>query len=483
MLLLFISNPTFASFNFTPDAQKAYKLAIQLRLDESAKLCKQIRENEPENLIPLYIENYIDFFTILINEDYKEFKTLEKVKKKRVQLIKAGDQKSPYYRLILGEINLLWSIARLKFDEKARALLDANSAYRYLTENQQIFPEFIPTKKSLSMIHVMAESIPGIFKKFLSIEGSIKQGTDEIREVVNYAENNEFLFHEEALAIYAYILYSQNNRPEEAWKALNSSEKLKDLESPLATFLFAFFAQKTGRNDTAIQILTERPENKAYNDFHYLDFMLGKSLLFKLDPTSESYINSYLSNFKGRHYKKEAYQKLAWYELIVHDNIPGYKNHMNNCQNGGYKLVDGDKQAFKEAKRKNIPNPILLKARLLFDGGYFQKAQYLLVKNAHLFKNGNAFELEYLYRSGRISQALKNYTDALEYYGATLKKAKSSRSYLICNAALQMGVIYESQYKNELAEKYYKLCIDLDPEDYKNSLHQKAKSGLERIHE
>lgn len=440
-----------------------------------------MKVGDPDNLIPYYIENYIDFFTILINEDYDEFKRLEKVKKERIKKVKSGDANSPYYRLILGEIHLLSSIARLKFDEKLRALQDANSAYRYLTENQQIFPEFLPTKKSLSMIHAMAESIPGIFKFFLSIEGSIEQGTAEIKEVVEYGDKHDFLFHEEAIAVYTYILYSQNNKPEEAWNILNSSTKLKQLNSPLSSFIYAFFAQKTGRNDEAIEFLRNRPQGQEYRNFHYLDFMLGKSLLYKLDAEAIEYINAYVTNFKGKHYFKEAYQKLAWYELVIRDNLAGYKHNMALCQKVGQRLVDSDKQALKEAKSGKIPHPVLVKARLLFDGGYFQKAQSILIKNALLFPLNNDHELEFTYRSGRIAHALKNYIDALHFYSETLEKGEYSRSYFVCNAALQMGLIYEDQQQFEMAKKFFRKCLSLDPDDYRNSLHQKAKSGLERL--
>ena len=341
-----------AAFDLTEDVRKAYQLTIELRLDEARQLCSEIHTKDPNNLLALYIEDYIDFFTILINEDEEEYKALEKKKKERIQKVKKGDQRSPYYRLILGEINLHWSLIRLKFNEKFKALREANDAYRYLTENQQIFPEFQATKKSLSIIHAMAESIPGIFKFFLAIDGSIEQGTQEIREVVEYSKSNDFLFKEEALAVYAYILYSQNNLPEQAWSIIQSSDVLTNLKSPLSTFIFAFFAQKTGRNELAIQYLRERPKSDRYFNFHYLDLMLGKSLLYKLDPEAKDHIDAYLENYKGKHYFKDAYQKLAWYEWVVNEDLVKYKYFMKQCLEIGEDLVDADKQALKEAKKK-----------------------------------------------------------------------------------------------------------------------------------
>ena len=53
--------------------------------------------------------------------------------------------------------------------------------------------------------------------------------------------------------------------------------------------------------------------------------------------------------------------------------------------------------------------------------------------------------------------------------------------YFACNAALQMGLIYEEQKQYAKAREYLTVCLSLSPSEYKNSLHQKAKTVLDRI--
>jgi len=60
-------------FEFTEDARSAYDKATSLRLEEARSELERIKTNDPENLIAYHIENYIDLFTIFINEDEKEF--------------------------------------------------------------------------------------------------------------------------------------------------------------------------------------------------------------------------------------------------------------------------------------------------------------------------------------------------------------------------------------------------------------------------
>lgn len=459
----------------------AYRLVTTLQLDSAQYKIDQIKKSEPDNLLVYHIENYIDFFTIFINEDEKEFKQLEKNKNKRLEKINQGDKESPYYLFAKAEINLQWATARIKFDQKLTAAREVYRAYKLLEDNQENHPDFIGNKKSLSIIHALGESIPGVIRKVMGVKGSIEQGTNEIREVVEYSKKNDFLFRDESYAIYAYILFYQNNKKHEAYKLL-SEANLDHSSSPLLCFLKANIAQKTGHNTEAIKILEERPTEDSYFPFPYLDFMYGKFKLYELDPGSQVYMLKFLEEFNGRHFIKEAYQKLAWYEIATNEDVAAYKKYMNLCQEEGYDLVDEDKQALKESKDKEIPNAILLRVRLLFDGGYYSRAYNLLIQKAYLFEDKNSLEsLEFKYRMGRLSQELKNYPDAINYYVQTINEGEEKKSFMACNAALQIGLIFEGQQNHGQAKKYFDLCLDMSPKRYKNSLHQKAKSGNDRI--
>ena len=154
---------------------------------------------------------------------------------------------------------------------------------------------------------------------------------------------------------------------------------------------------------------------------------------------------------------------------------------MRLCQIRGNTLVDSDKSALKEAKQDAMPHPTLLKARLLFDGGYYERARNILnEKPANTFEEAR-HRLEFPYRLGRINHALKNYADAISNYSYTITTGVDEPYFFACNAALQCGIIYEEFGEYEKARHYYSLCTSMSPTDYKTSLHQKAEAGLNRI--
>ena len=467
-------------FEMSPEVIAAYESVTRLRMDEAKQKIARVKSTEPDNLLIYLVENYIDFFDLFINEEEGTYDKIKANKKRRLELIKEGDKSSPFYLFCIAEINLQWATAGLKFGERIGPMRQVYSAYNLLKENQANHPDFVANKKSLSIIHALSESLPGIVRTLFNVKGSIEQGTQEIADLAEYSDNHEdFVFREETYAIYAYILFYQNNEKEKAYNILKAAN-LDFTASPLLCFLMANITQKTGRNDEALEILKARPQGSEYMPFYYLDFMYGKYLLYKLDNGALDHMNVFIENFKGRHFIKEAYQKLAWYALAADENIVHYKEQMANCISKGNTLVDEDKQAQKEAKHNDIPNVSLLQARLLYDGGYYQKAYQKLVLQAHQFTDNKQL-IEFNYRMGRITQALGNLTGAIDYYLQTINRGENQDSYFACNSALQTALIFEDQKEYKKAKQLFKRCLKIEPAEYQASLHQKAKSGLARI--
>ena len=485
LLLFFLATHLFADsyFAFTPIAKRAFHQVSSLRFQEAYSTLAHIKIKDPDNLIVYHIENYIDFLSVFIDEDEKEFKRLEKNKNIRLKKIKAGNKNSPYYLFVQAEIHLQWAMARLKFGEYLTAFNETGKAFKLLKTNQKKFPNFVANKKSLGLLHAIVGTIPDTYKwgvKLLGgLDGTIEQGTRELEEVLTYSQINNFIFEEETLILYAFLMLYLKNDEEKAWQILKSS-KLNPKTNPLATFAMANVAMKTARNDEAIHILLNKPTSKSYHSFYFLDFLLGLAKLNRLDSDADIYLKSFLHHFKGKHQIKRAYQKLAWYHLIQGD-VFAYKKDMAQCKIKGEDQLDADKSALKAANKNEVPNQILLKARLLFDGGYYRKAYELMIKHSHDDFLHKKHQLEFTYRLGRILHKMKNLPDALDAYQRTIDKGKQEAYYYACNSALQIGYIFENQKQYAKANKYYKLCLSLRPEQYKNSLHQKAKAGLNRL--
>jgi tetratricopeptide (TPR) repeat protein len=65
-------------------------------------------------------------------------------------------------------------------------------------------------------------------------------------------------------------------------------------------------------------------------------------------------------------------------------------------------------------------------------------------------------------------------------YLLAIKLGENRPEYYAARAALQIGYIYEERGKKNIAITYFQRCLDMKEQDYKNSLDQKAKAGIER---
>jgi tetratricopeptide (TPR) repeat protein len=208
--------------------------------------------------------------------------------------------------------------------------------------------------------------------------------------------------------------------------------------------------------------------------------MEGVARLNRLEKGADHHLNRFLRETRGMHYIKEAYQKLAWYEL-VNDQPEKYLKYMEACKVHGASVIDEDLTALHEARLNRVPERHLLQARILFDGGYYEQARSYLEHEAPKTYSNPEFQLEYLYRLGRIHHQLGHSQQALDYYEKTILKGKDEGYYFACNAALMSGFLYEKIDDVERAKEYFSLALDIKPDESRSSLHQKAKAGLNRL--
>lgn len=470
-------------FDFSSSVRMAYEKAMSLRLAEATAQIAQVRSTEPNNLMVCYVDNYVDCLRVFVGEEKSDYDRLKKNEEKRLDILRGGDSNSPYYLFTQAQVRLLWAMNKAKYGDYLGAFNGASTAFEQLEKNQKKFPDFMPNKMSLGVLHAVVGSIPDNYKWGLKLvsgmNGTVEQGQRELEDVIRYAKTNDFAFEQEAIVMYAFLVLHLNNQPESAWAIVNSS-KLKPRENMLAAFALSNVAMRTGRNDKAIEVLQNRPTGGAYLTFHYLDYMMGLAKMYRGDADADVYIRRFVTQFKGRNYIKEAYQRLAWQDLL-RGSFKDYKGWMLSALTMGRADVGGDKNALNEAKSGIAPEPTLLRARLYFDGGYYQKAfDFLKTKNENSFSDLSQ-KLEYSYRMGRILQMLKKPNDAIPYYDKTIQNGKAAKFYFACNAALQLGLIYEAAGQKAKSAEFYRYCLALNPDDHADALHAKAKSGLSRV--
>jgi len=471
----------FASFQMNERMQQSYTHIVNLEFEAANKLLQLEKLEQPDNAILVLHQNYIDFLTILIGEEEGFFITAKDLKSDRIDFIQSGDDSSPYYLYAQAEVHLQWAFARLKFEEYLTAAYEIQRAYSLLEKNNKKFPEFKLNIKGLGLLHALVGAIPKKYKLVLNLvgmEGGVELGLSELKSLLKDEEVK--MYHSEILFLITFLQLNMTN-DEIAYKQLLDDIGSEYSHNYLLNFAAARLSHTLGKNDLCVKVLENRPPNIGKYPFHYLDYLQGMSYLYTLDyEKSEIFFNQFIKNFKGNNYIKSAYQKLSWIAFLE-EKSDKKMSYLIKIKSEGRAFIDEDKVALKEADKNYMNSPRLLRARLLYDGGYYEKAHLELTSENKLSDYAGYFD-EYYYRLARIQSKLM-YLDeqVITQYQKAFDLAKKSTKYYAPMSALQIGLIYEKQNKLNQSKIYFEKCLSLSDFDYERGIHQKAKVGLVRV--
>lgn len=474
-------------FKWNDDLNSMFHDVMTLKFKAVIPRIIQEKKKNTFNLIPHYLEDYIDFFYAFIDGKPKDIygKFLER-KEQRLTWLEQGAEGDPYTLFTQADIHLRWGMIYALFQDNMEAFKSIKKAAVLLEKNDKKFPSFLPNKRALGILHTMVGAIPGKYQwgaSLAGLRGNIAQGLGELEEVISHGKRHqEFEFNEEVQVIYGMLLLYMGNNDLKAWGAINT-EILDFTKNPMAAYILANRSIKTGKSKQAILILDKYPKGEEYYHFPYMNIMNGMCKLYRLDLDSEKDFNNFLSRYRGVNGIKEAYHRLAWISLLRKDESK-YRYYMSLVEKKGEFNTSQDRTAMNEmenAKRRVVPNLDLLRARLLYDGGYYDKAyNSLKTCDAKSLKNEQE-KIEYSYRKGRILQKMKKNDDALKSYAETIADGTKKPYYYACNAALQAGIIHESRDEIEEAIAFYEKCLKEKPDQYQASLHSKAKQRLNAL--
>lgn len=482
-LFLFAQSAAFANFDFNANCLNAYRNILELKLGNANAYLSTEKKLRPNNSIIPLLENYIDYFTLLTSNSKTAFDRLKRNKIDRLNSISADDQNSPYYLYAQAEINLQWALIRGRFGEYFNAAMEIRKANSLLNENIKKFPSFPLSYKGMGLINVVLGSLPdGVLKSTLAtfgIKGNTTAGLTMLDKLAqSIAKTSYEPFYEEVVFYYSYLLIDVAHSPLAYIKTMHYTDKMSD-SSLLKTYIQGYAAIKYAHNDEAMVIFKNKPKSALYQPFPYLDYLEGVAHLNKLDLNATWYFDNFLKTNTGVNFIKDTYMHLAWIALLKGDKKE-YLARSEKAKSTGFLYHEKDKQAQNEVSAP-MPNIDLLKARLLFDGGYLTRALSILEN-----KNANDYltqkdKTEFNYRLARIYDDLGKDNEALIYYQNAIQMGKNLTYYFAANSALQMAKVYEKNRDFTKAKLAYNQAISMKNHEYQSSIETQAKAGLKRI--
>ena len=468
-------------YDFNNNCRQAYQSIIQLKLDEGSKLLEAEKKRDPNNLIPFFLDNYIDFFQLFFNEDATQYAAWGSRLDKRLELMSEGPESSPFNLFTRSVLHFQWAAIKIKFGDNWDAAWDFRRSFLQSKECQQKFPGFLPATMLSGTMEVVAGTIPDGYKwlsSLLGIKGTVAGGMQGLERFLSSGDGNAVLYRDEAIFYYLYLQFYIQNKRAEVFQYIQQ-HRLDVKNNHLFTYLYANLCLNDQHSALTQQIIREMNAGPGYMDMPVWDMEMGYALLNHLEPESAFYLDRFLKRFKGKFYVKDVLQKLSWFYYLRGEN-----GRADSCRQQvlrkGTAESDADKQALKEARSGKWPDKVLLKARLLSDGGYFNEALQSLQGTAAANFSDPAERCEYAYRLGRIYDGMGKDGEAINAYVSTIRTGEHLKEYYAARAALQAGNICERRGEKDKAIGYYQQCLGMKDHDYKNSLDQRAKAGIAR---
>ncbi len=472
-------------FRYSPDCANAYESYLALKLPEGAAFLRRAVVSEPGNLMPVFLADYEDCLLLMLNGDAREYAQRRGHYEERLDWMDKGLDTSPWQRLAKGILHFHWALVHVRFGERVRAALAFRKSYLNLKENAKRFPAFPYTAVFLGFEEAIAGTVPDDYRwiaAVFGVKGSVAKGMNSIGRFLEGNRAPQTPFRNEATLFYVYLRFYLLQQQEGAWKYV-CSDAFGPTENLLHALVSANISLNYRKADVALQSLRAAQAFPESRRFPVLDYELGYVLLHRLDVTGAmAAFERYLAASPGAWYRKDATQKIAWLYLLSGKPEKAAEK-LKAVLRTGNAFVDADKGAQRTAEGSNLPEPALLSARLLCDGGYYGPALQKLQAIPPKILQTSALRLEYAFRMGRAYEGLSQYPKAVVFYNTAYEKGQESREQFSARAALQLAFLYERSGDAARAKQWFYKVLALRSHDFQASIDQQAKAGLGRLGE
>ena len=469
-------------FQWDDRIQQINDAITSMRIPEAKRWMQAERKIHPNNLCLDLLESHADLYELFFNENKEVFKTAYPLFTARIEKIEKGPENSPFHDYSLGLLYLSKAAVAVRFERNIEAAWDFRKAYIYFKDNKKKYPTFGPNNVYFGLLTTLLGSVPNNYQWLLNIigmPGDINGGIAMVSGYINSKDAYNRVSRNVAMLIYPYLVIIFEGNKNKTFDFLEKGDydfKRNHIHAYMATNLYLGNQQAK----KAIEIANGIEKSDAYTEVPFWNFEKGFGYLnqLKLDQAENEFLY-FVQHFKGNFYLKDTYEKLSWIAYLQGDRKKA-QDYRNLVLQKGSEVPDADKMAMRNAGSAKWPHPILLKARLLSDGGLFKESLELFKgKTTDDFADPSD-KAEFVYRLARNYDLMGDKNLAIKYYVSAISFGRDVRDYFAARSSLQTALIYEESKDFSKAMNFFKTALSMKDYPYKNSIDQKAKSGIYR---
>jgi len=475
-----ISQPEAAAAqHLSPGAARAYAELLKLR----ASTCRQLLTTEPPAAPgTVLVADCADFVELLTSQDAARYEAVIQAQSQRLTALEAAPP-AALRDYALAEIRLHQALTEVVFDHEVRGAWHLRQAVAALGAVARRYPGFISARKSLGMCQFAIGSLPGgyaWFLRLLGLRGSVEAGLRNL----DLAASQPHDFQTESRILRALIREAYYKQGTEGLTLAQQLSR-EQPDNLLFSYLFVSLLKRQHQGEAALAAFRARPTGPAYLPLPYLHHLAGDLLLYRGDYAASLAENQlFLQTYRGQHFRKDAAFKrylAAWLGGQPAAVCESYRQQINLA---GPLTVEEDAYAQRFYHDARPLDPLLTRARLLSDGGYYTLAMSVLRHFRPAPAAPARDQLEAPYRRARVWEGLGRPDSARAEYGRTLRRSAALGEppyYFAPQAALQLGYLARAAGQRAAARAYFERALRYPRHEYKNSTDQKAKLALREL--
>lgn len=459
-------------WQFDAATQAQYQQVLNLQTPE---VLAQLED--PKTPQQLYVASLAEALELLITEDGEKYTEYERRYLRRLD--RKRKPNDPNDLFVEAEMHLQWGFVYLKYGHEFDAATSIRQAYVVSEDIRKRFPKYMAIRKTSGLLGVIIGSVPEKYDwvlTILSMSGSVDFGLDDLETLRTSGHPLAF----EADLLYAVTLGFVLQRTQEAWTVMQQAIASRP-DNRLALFLGASLAIKNASSEDALGLLLKLDGLPQGLPVHYAYYLQGEVYLQKAEYlNSITAYRSFINNYDGQNYIKDAYYKIAlcyWLNGNKNDALTAFKQ----ARNVGKEATEADKYAARSLADNELPHIALTRARYATDGGYYDAATRILNGIPASALPTTRDQVEFVYRKARVAHKLGDLAAAKALYQQTIDLNGLHEWYFAPNACLQLGYLALDAQDTATAKSFFNRALGYKKHEYKNSIDSKAKSALAQL--
>lgn len=452
-------------------------LLLDVRLDLAEIEIAKLRKEEPHNLYADLLSGRLLFFRSYLPDHPQAYEEHEAAFDLCLKKVKSGPHKEVETQIASSELYLIKAFLEMRYGSSLGTAWNGYMAWDELEIAIKRSPNHPLVRYGNGLLQATVGSLPEnyqFFTRLIGMKGSVNKGLQLMENALQDPDlKSKKVFYDE----FAYMFCQVRYQLEDDSHKLLSEYGVKVQGSSFLLYMEALQLLQRGENDRAAELLMNRPTDGGRMVHPYMDLFTGKVLLNRQDPMAAKWLNRYLQNYKGDNHLVAVQRYLYWHYGLMGAMEQAEKHRKLAFAHEKHSAMD---QQALEDLGDALPWS-LIRARLLFDGGYDEQALVILndPQNQLRYKRP-VDQLEWHYRRGRILFRQHQLTAAQKDFEQAVSVCTEER-FNCANSWLHLGFIAEEQKAWEKAKNCFNQVLEQAGFAYFEGLQQKARAGLERI--